>query len=108
MMRANLAAAPNDISYLRLHGLIAARRGDITEADAMSSRLAALRTPYLRGANTLARAQIAAVLGRKEEAVRLLKQSSGDGQRFMTFHSLPDLLPLRGYPPFDAFMAPGK
>jgi len=105
---AKLAETPNDISYLKLHGAVAAHRGDVAEAEAMSAKLAALPQPYMRGANTLARAQIAAILGRKDDAVTLLKQAIGEGQRFNSLHALPDLLALRGYAPFDRFMAGGK
>lgn len=37
-----------------------------------------------------------------------LKQALGKGQQYTNVHALPDLLPLRGYPPFDAFVAPQK
>ena len=63
--------------------------------------------PYLFGSNTYGRACIAAILGDKEQAVALLKESFLQGREFGTgvhkdfaFESLWD------YPPFIEFLKP--
>jgi hypothetical protein len=66
--------------------------------------------PKFRGAEIVARARIAAGLGRREQAVALLKEASARGMLPLgpshTFHADPLLAPLRGYPPFDALLIP--
>ena len=58
----------------------------------------------------LARAHIAAGLGRREQAVALLQEASARGMLDLgsshAFHADLLLAPLRGYPPFDALLMP--
>ncbi len=69
-----------------------------------------LRDPWVRGAEILARAHIAAGLGRREQAVALLQEASARGRFGLgsshAFHADLLLAPLRGYPPFDALLKP--
>jgi predicted Ser/Thr protein kinase/TolB-like protein len=91
-------------SYL---GFIAARQGDRTRAMEVSEWLKNLRGPYLFGGNTYERACIAAILGDKEQAVALLKESFRQGYSFGTgIHKDFDLESLWNYPPFIEFLKP--
>jgi tetratricopeptide (TPR) repeat protein len=92
-------------------GAIAARQGNVERAQAISEQLA--ERP---GGQPLGRAHIAALLGEREEAVRLLREAlRHDGPRGInsdwgTFmlrrHQDTDLEPLRDYPPFELFLRP--
>jgi len=91
-------------SYL---GFIAARQGDRTRAMEVSEWLKNLRGPYLFGGNTYERACIAAILGEKDQAVTLLKESFLQGSRFnIEVHRDFDLESLWNYPPFIEFLKP--
>jgi serine/threonine protein kinase/tetratricopeptide (TPR) repeat protein len=88
-------------------GLIAARQGDKTTAMAVSEWLKNLKLPYLFGSNTYVRACIAAVLGEKDQAVTLLKESFLQGSAFgIGVHKDFDLESLWDYPPFIEFLKP--
>jgi hypothetical protein len=69
-----------------------------------------LRDPWVRGAQILARAHIAAGLGRREGAVDLLQEAKARGMIDLgsshAFHIDLLLAPLRGYPPFEALLQP--
>jgi len=106
LLRTVLDSAPNDVSFLQWHGVIAAGLGDRLEAERTSARLATLTTPYLRGANTVARAQIAALLGDKAEAARLARKANAEGVVPFLLHQLSEFVSLRGYPAFDALVTP--
>ena len=101
-----LDSMPNDVALLEWRGMIAARRGDRLEAERTSERLRNLTTPYLHGANTLARAEIAVLLGNMAEAARLARQANAEGVTPVTLHLRPDLVPLLGYPAFKALLTP--
>lgn len=103
----HLTEFPASFQAQALLGLVAARRGDTAQAMAVADGLAMLERPYLRGGNTWWRARIAAVLGRRDEAVRLLEQSYLEGMYlWRPLHVEPDFDPLRTYPPFVAFVRP--
>jgi hypothetical protein len=88
-------------------GLIAARQGDRTRAMEVSEWLKNLKLPYLFGANTYQRACIAAILGDKEQAVALLKESFLQGGEFgIWVHKDFDFESLWDYPPFIEFLKP--
>lgn len=62
---------------------------------------------HLGGQHTEYRAKMAAILGRKEDAIRLMQQASSEGYPFGTErHQAPEYQALKGYAPFDAFMRP--
>jgi len=93
--------------YESVLGIIAARQGDRTRAMDVSGWLKNLKLPYLFGANTYQRACIAAILGDKEQAVALLKESFLQGSEFgMWVHKDFDLESLWDYPPFIEFLKP--
>jgi tetratricopeptide (TPR) repeat protein len=88
-------------------GLIAARQGDRTRAMEVSEWLKDLKLPYLFGANTYQRACIATVLGEKEQAVALVKESFLQGSEFsIGVHRDFDFESLWDYPPFIEFLKP--
>lgn len=93
---------PQNADLLGWLGAVAAQRGDTARALRLTATLSALDVPYLHGAHTLARARIAAALGRRAEAIALTRQSISEGQVFDVIHLVPELLPLRGDPEFDA------
>jgi hypothetical protein len=107
-----MAPDENDLDRL---ARIAVLRGDTAEADRIDSILAEqgrepLRSPGVRGNRLLARAHIAAGLGRRAQAVDRLREAVAHGEfwggAFFTFHHDVLLAPLRGYPPFDALLKP--
>ena len=100
-------------------GKIAARQGRRADALAVSRALAdsvtvlrERKNPSKSGRYLYCRAMIAARLGDREEAVRLLKDArAADASvwgpaHFIWMHKDPDLASLRGYPPFEALLAP--
>jgi tetratricopeptide (TPR) repeat protein len=99
---------PEDLNYRGLVGVLAARRGYRDEAVDMSQWLEDLDRPYLRGAHTALRSQIAGALGDGENAVALWRQASAEG------FDLPrpwDLVwisfePICDYAPFQELVRP--
>lgn len=92
-----------------LLGLLAARRGDRAEADHWSAELARLERPYLFGDHTLWRAQIAAELGERTQAIELLRQAAAEGldrHGWQLVHVLPEFDPLRQDPAFRQVVGP--
>ena len=103
-----LAAEDSHASYLGFLGLLAARQGDSAKAQQISQSLAVIETPYLFGQVTYVRACIASLLGHRPQAVALLRQAFAHGLHYgmHSLHSDPDLVPLRGYPPFEELLRP--
>jgi tetratricopeptide (TPR) repeat protein len=98
---------PDDIDYLGYGGALAARRGDKEEALRISEELKRIDRPYTFGAQTYRRARIAALLGMKEEAVELLRQSFAQGIYYgVLIIQEADLDPLRDFAPFRELMKP--
>jgi serine/threonine protein kinase/tetratricopeptide (TPR) repeat protein len=97
---------PDNIISLGFLGALAARRGDRDEALRIAGLLENEKRPYLFGLHTFWRARIAALLGEKERAVRLLREAHAQGVKFFNFHHDMDLEPLHDYPPFEEFMKP--
>jgi tetratricopeptide (TPR) repeat protein len=86
---------------------IAARRGNTATAVRLSKRLALVRQPYLFGRVTLARSEIASLLGERDQAVALLQQALSEGFPFVyEVHIDPDFEPLHGYLPFEEVLRP--
>jgi serine/threonine protein kinase len=93
--------------YESVLGIIAARQGDRTRAMEVSEWLKNLKLSYLFGANTYQRACIAAILGEKEQAVALLKESFLQGSEFsIVVHRDFSFESLWNYPPFIEFLKP--
>jgi tetratricopeptide (TPR) repeat protein len=94
-------------SFLGRLGAVSARLGEAARAREISGTLRDLARPYLLGQHTYSRARIAALLGEREEAVRLLWQAVGEGVSFgVGMHADPDLEALRDFPPFQEFIRP--
>jgi len=99
-----------DVDCLGWAGLLAAR---LHQPDAARKFSRQLSTPHYRfraleGHALRWRAQIAAVLGDREEATNLLRRAieeAGAGDRG-DWHRDPDLRLLRGYPPYEELMRP--
>lgn len=90
-----------------LIGVAAAASGDEATARAQDQWLAGAGTRFTFGGHTEARARIAAVLGQRDEAVRLLHQAVTEGLGYENNkHRDFELQRLRGYPPFEAWLRP--
>lgn len=95
------------VATLELLGVSAAAAGDVAAADSAERRLARAGSRYALGMHTEARAHIAAALGRREEAVRLLHQAMTEGRAFdNNKHLDPELRLLRDYAPFVEWLRP--
>ncbi|HQT94179.1 MAG TPA: protein kinase [Thermoanaerobaculaceae bacterium] len=95
------------IAYAGALGALAARRGDRGEALRVSAELARLDRPFLFGAHTYGRARIAALLGERQQAVDLLRESFAQGNSYgVNLHRAMDLEPLHGYAPFEELLKP--
>jgi hypothetical protein len=94
MVRARLASA-------------AAGRGDTAMARRMNDSLSRVVIPYSYGEVPYWRASIAASLGDKETAVRLINEALAAGiRRLPEIHRLEEFQSLRGYAPFEAILRP--
>lgn len=98
---------PGSISSTGYLGVLAAHLGDKEKAREISEKLKNMDQPYIRGQHTLWRARIAAMLGGKEEAVRLLRLSLAQGRRYGSFiYQVYEFESLRDYEPFRELMKP--
>ena len=85
----------------------AAFRGDTATAHRIDDVLSHANPPYSFGVVQFGRAEIAAALGQKEAAVRLLTQALAAGSRRMPeIHRVEEFQALRGYEPFEAILRP--
>jgi hypothetical protein len=88
-------------------GLLAARKGNLKEARKISDELKKMSRPYLFGRHTYWCTRIASLLGKKQRAVELLRESFAQGNRYGTYlHQIIDVEPLKDYPPFKELMRP--
>jgi tetratricopeptide (TPR) repeat protein len=98
---------PGSLGITGRLGVLRARQGRTEEAQRISERLRQWEAPYLKGANTAWRANIAAALGDAEGAVQLLGQAHEQGWSFRSMpYRNPYLKPLRGHPAFEDFLRP--
>ena len=94
MLRARLASS-------------AAHRGDTTTATRIADELSRLDRPYSFGSIAYARATIAATLGQKELAARLIDEALKQGSRTMPLiHQVEEFQSLRGFAPFEEILRP--
>jgi serine/threonine protein kinase/tetratricopeptide (TPR) repeat protein len=101
------AESPDNIEYQTCVGCIAARQGDREEALKVSEWLENLKQPYLFGKHTYYRACIAAILGEKDQAMTLLKDSFLQGYTYGIYlHRDFDFEALWDYPPYIEFLKP--
>jgi len=95
-------------SYVGWLGLLAARRGDRAEAERISEELRSTGGLFNKD-NTGFRARIAALLGERDEAVRLLQQNFDMGpppDRYLVVHRSIDFEYLQDDPAFQEFLRP--
>jgi eukaryotic-like serine/threonine-protein kinase len=97
---------PASVGLLGLRGRIAARLGDSATAQAASNALLSA-SQSSRETNALTRAKIAALLGQRDIAIRLLRDAVAQGEmQALRMREDPDLLGLRDYPPFETLVRP--
>jgi DNA-binding SARP family transcriptional activator/TolB-like protein len=107
LLRAFLVERPSDLTYLSTHALIAAQRGDTATADSVSALLASRDLPpYDRHNFTSARGRIAAILGRRVDAIRLLQQARDEGWPILNLHLSTEMRSLRADAAFEALIRP--
>jgi len=108
---------PDEIAYQGMLGALAARRRDEEEAVRIAEQLRGLKRPFMFGGATYQRARIASLLGRKDEAVDLLRESISQGLLsvpgvtcqggyVLALHRDMDFEPLADYPPFIDLLKP--
>jgi DNA-binding SARP family transcriptional activator/TolB-like protein len=98
---------PDRLDLLGSLGVTEARLGNREVALRISTDLASLDRPYLFGTHTRWRARIAAVLGDREDAVRLLREAFRDGLPYsIRLHRDIDFESLHDYPPFHDLLTP--
>jgi tetratricopeptide (TPR) repeat protein len=101
------AINPESPEFLAGVGMAAGRLGDRAGAEAILGQLMQLKLDYPFGRPARWAANIAAVLGREDEAVRLMTQAIREGTgRFEEWHVHIDFLPLLDNRPFGQLLAP--
>jgi tetratricopeptide (TPR) repeat protein len=107
LFAALIADAPDNFDYRGFRGVALAQLARDEEAMEIAVWLEELDRPFLRGSNTRWRAAIAAALGDRDRAVRLLQQAIGEGfWHGIWQHRDPEWDPLRDYPPFQVLIRP--
>jgi len=99
---------PDDVAYMTLLGIIAARSGDRHRAGEVEQWLEHLDRPYLFGEPARGRAAIAAWLGETGQAVSLLREAIAQGQQTFEMHADFRLHPLWTYAPFQDLLKPAR
>jgi tetratricopeptide (TPR) repeat protein len=98
---------PDNVLFVCAYGATAALLGDRQTALQASQRLDELASPQLFGVDHYCRANIAAGLANREEAVEHLRATLRAGFQYGTsFHRVYFLEPLWGYEPFEEFLRP--
>jgi serine/threonine protein kinase/tetratricopeptide (TPR) repeat protein len=107
LFAALMAETPDNFDYRGFRGVALAHLGRRDEALETARWLEQLDRPYLRGAHTRWRAAIAAALGDREGAVRLLEQAYHEGMRLGHDHQRePEWRPLYDYRPYQESVRP--
>jgi len=103
----DLARDTTDIISRARVGVSAAGMHDTVTAKRILDELATVRIPYRKSEPTFWRAAIAAQLGDKALAVRLLRQSMQEGRGVGSdMHRRTEFQSLRGYPAFEEILRP--
>jgi len=97
---------PDSLTYLGYLGTLAVRMGNQEEAKRISEELKNIDRPYLHGLNTYWCACIAALLGDKEQAVELIRDSLVQGRTYRILYWDIDFESLEDYPPFVELKKP--
>ncbi len=109
MFVALLENSPESLSFKGHRGVTLAHLGRREEALESDQWLERVDRPFLRGAHTRWRAAIAAALGDRERAVRLLEQAYQEGMDLGHIHRRdPEWRPLHDYRPYQEFVRPRK
>ena len=95
--------SPSGEGYL---GDLAARQGDTVEAERLMAAIGRRTYAYGFGEAAMLRARIAALLGRKDEAVKLIRLAFSQGARRDRLDHVIDFDGLRGYPAFEDLVRP--
>jgi hypothetical protein len=103
-----IKALPDSVGLMAMRAVIEAAKGDRKRAESLDDALGRMpvreEAPYVIARH---RARIAAVLGDKDRAVRLLREALAAGLAFNpTLHADPSLHKLAGYKPYDDLMRP--
>jgi tetratricopeptide (TPR) repeat protein len=100
--------SPRNVNYRGFRGATLTRLGRRAEALEIDRWLAAVpERPGLRGSNRAWRARIAAILGERDAAVRHLRDALDHRFSYGVFvHRDPAFDDMRGYPPWEALLAP--
>ena len=102
-----LESQPDSWSYQANVGVTAARIGDRNSAEVISKGLAAGEAPFTLGGPSFARAAIAAQLGDRDEAIRLLRQAITRGfSGYRQIHVEISFDPIRDDPEFQEILRP--
>lgn len=98
---------PDNQDYQGYTGVIAARLGDREKAGRILEELYNRDEPYLFGSHLYWCSRIAAVLGKHQRAVDLLREAYGQGWGYRMYELLRmDFESLRDYPPYIELMRP--
>lgn len=90
-------------------GIAAARAGDTAAAHAIIRELAAMDSTGRERLDDRWTAQVYAALGQPDSAVTYIHRLLRHGVPApFVLHAAPGLLPLRGYPPYEALLAPRR
>ena len=87
-------------------GIVAAYCGRQAVADSMSIRLSNMGEQYSLGTHLVLQARIAAVQGKKAEAVDLFIDGIARGASYVTGHDVPEFATLRGFAPYESASSP--
>jgi tetratricopeptide (TPR) repeat protein/tRNA A-37 threonylcarbamoyl transferase component Bud32/TolB-like protein len=103
-----LNTQPDNPTYLRRRGVALAKLGRRDEAVEMARRLDGLQgRPNIRGTHVAAQAEIAAALGDREEALRLLRRAFDEGYAYgIVIHREPAYDVMWGFAPWDNLVRP--
>jgi DNA-binding SARP family transcriptional activator/TolB-like protein len=85
---------------------LAAERGETSLADSMDRWLAAQPVARVSWSASMYRARVAALQGRRDDAVARARDAIDEGAWPRWFHEEPALAPLQGRPDFAALLAP--
>jgi hypothetical protein len=86
------------------YGIAAARAGDTAIATRIAHELANVAQTEPWGDDVICRGRLAAALGDRAEAVRLIRIGIMNGAPVQTLHASLVLSSLVGYPPFDSLL----
>ncbi len=107
MMRTLRVDHPDELEYLGMRGVVAARQQDLATLLDVDRDLVLWNDPHAHGRPTFWRAKIAAARGEHVSAVRLLSQAVAEGMHFsQELHRDLDLSALSSYSVFQDFMRP--